>query len=166
MAVQSAGILVYRKTGNGIEVMLGHPGGPYWAKKDKGSWSIPKGVYKDNEAPLEAAKREFREEIGQACPEGEFIDLGSIKLASGKIISAWAIEGDLDVSIIKSNLFELEWPPKSGQLQQYPEIDQANWYPIDKAPEKLHKGQSEFIGRLAEKLGTKLQPLPEQSSLF
>lgn len=154
---QSAGVLVYRRKDNQIEVFLVHPGGPFWAKKDSGAWSIPKGEYKD-EDPLTAAKREFKEETGNDAPNGGYIELGEVKIPS-KNINCWAIEGDLDTSKVKSNTFSMEWPPKSGQQQEFPEVDKASWVEISKAGPKMHKGQSEFIDRLAQHLGVQLQIL-------
>jgi predicted NUDIX family NTP pyrophosphohydrolase len=161
---QSSGVLVYRRKGGKIEVLLGHPGGPYWAGKDKHSWSIPKGEFVEDEAPLDAAKREFKEETGHDAPVGEYIELGFIKIPS-KHIYCWAVEGDLDVGQIKSNKFKMEWPPKSGKQQEFPELDKAAWVEISHASAKMHKGQAEFIDRLAEHLGLQLEK-PEQPSLF
>jgi predicted NUDIX family NTP pyrophosphohydrolase len=166
MAKQSAGILVYRKKQQKTEVLLGHPGGPFWAKKDKGAWSIPKGEF-DAESPQQAARREFAEEIGQPAPEGELIDLGTIKTKSGKTIYVWAVQGEIDATKIISNTFDMEWPPKSGKHQQIPEIDRAGWFELGKAKEKLVIAQAEFIDRLAEKLGVEAQASEEpQTSLF
>lgn len=168
MAKQSAGVLVYRRRGSVVEVLLGHPGGPFWAKKDKGAWSVPKGEVEAGEDLMEAAKREFQEEVGHPAPEGEYIELGSIKRSS-KEIFAWAIEGDLDTNSILSNTIQIEWPYKSGQQIEIPEIDRAAWIPLDKAPEKMHTGQDVFISRLAEILGVSLQgppKPPEQQTLL
>lgn len=166
---QSAGILVYRRTNGGVEVLLGHPGGPFWAKKDKGAWSIPKGETEDAENRLEAAKREFKEEMGHNPPDGEYIYLESIE-RPGKVIYVWAVEGDLDASKIVSNKFEMEWPPRSGQKQEFVEVDRAAWFPIQKAGVKMHKGQDTFIERLAENLridlATNEQSKSSQTSLF
>jgi predicted NUDIX family NTP pyrophosphohydrolase len=156
MKKQSAGILLYRKRGAAVEVLVGHAGGPFWGKKDAGAWSIPKGEFEADEEPKAAARREFEEELGIPAPEGELLDLGSIKRKDGKTIYVWALEGDADPEKLTSNTFDLEWPPKSGQIQQFPEFDKAAWLPIHKAGPKLHKGQSEFIDRLAEKLGVDL----------
>jgi predicted NUDIX family NTP pyrophosphohydrolase len=148
-------------------VLLVHPGGPFWTKKD--SWGIPKGLYEGDEDPLTAAKREFEEEIGQPAPDGEAIDLGEIKISGGKIIKAFAVEGDLDVRVVKSNTFMMEWPPRSGQQIEVPEIDKAAWLPAAKAVTKMHKGQAEFIERLVEKLGISLEVTNNtsvQGSLF
>lgn len=166
MAKQSAGILMYRRRGATIEVLLGHPGGPFWAKKDAGAWSVPKGEVEEGEDLLEAARREFAEEIGQSAPDGECVELGSFKRSGGKEIFAWAIEGDLDVSKITSNSVRMEWPPKSGKQIEFPEIDRATWISLAAAPAKMHKGQDVFVERLAEKLGVNLQGPPEQQSLL
>jgi len=168
MKKQSAGFLLYRKTAKDIEVLIVHPGGPYWAKKDKNAWSIPKGEFTDDEDPVVAAKREFQEELGFAPnPKGELLELGSAKQSSGKVVYAWAAEGDIDTKQVKSNFFEMEWPPKSGQMQQFPECDKAGWFTLAKAQEKLVKGQLPLLEKLAEILGTELDELTEeQTSLF
>ncbi len=172
MAKQSAGILLYRKKDGVIEVLLGHPGGPFFAKKDDGVWSIPKGEYAGGDDPLQAAEREFSEEIGTQAPAGERQPLGSEKLTGGKIIHIWAVEGDLDASAIKSNTFSLEWPPKSGQHQDFPEIDRADWFALRDAVRKLYQSQTPFIDRLAALLNVSLPDAtdngvrPTQSSLF
>ena len=152
MGKQSAGILLYRQK-KYLEVFLVHPGGPFWAKKDAGAWSIPKGEF-EGEDPLLAAKREFLEEIGIAI-EGEAMALVPQKQKGGKVVYAWAIEGDLSPSEIRSNMFELEWPPKSGKKQLFPEIDKAEWFPLQVAVQKINQGQVAFIQELAEKLGLK-----------
>ena len=131
--------------------MLVHPGGPFWAKRDAGAWSIPKGIYEQDEHPLQAAKREFKEETGFEI-EGDFIDLGEIKQPSGKIIHAWAIECDIDTENIVSNTFRLEWPRNSGNVREYPEIDKGEWFDISQARHKILKGQSGFIEELLEAL--------------
>lgn len=150
MSVHSAGILLYRYQNSRTEVMLVHPGGPFWTHKDKGAWSIPKGEFKD-EDPLTAAKREFKEETGLNA-DGDFIPLGELKQKSGKIVHAWALQQDVDVSEIKSNTFELEWPKNSGRVKSYPEVDRAGWFDTTKAREKILKAQAEFIDRLLEKI--------------
>jgi len=147
MPKQSAGILLYRKINKEPEVLLVHPGGPFFAKKDLGAWSIPKGEFPEGEDPLDAAKREFQEETGYV-PKGEFIPLGSVSLTSGKIILAWAAQGDFDPEKIKSNTFTLEWPPKSGQYKEFPEVDRAEWFPLALALEKINPAQRELIERL------------------
>lgn len=168
MAKQSAGILLYRTKNLSVEVLLVHAGGPFWAKKDNGAWSIPKGEFTDDEEPFTAAKREFSEELGSPAPEGEYIDLGSIKQSGGKTVYAWAIKADFDPSAIKSNTFSMEWPPKSGQEQEFPEVDKAAWVPLGKAEAKLFKGQVALLTLLAEKLGKDILPPepPKQTSLF
>lgn len=153
MAKRSAGILMYRRRGPGVEVLLVHPGGPFWAKKDLGAWSIPKGEYATGEEPLAVAMREFEEETG-ARPSGDFLPLGESVQPGRKIVTAWAVEGDFDVGALKSNLFELEWPPKSGRRTSFPEVDRAEWFPIEDARKKILPGQSAFIDRLLAALGT------------
>lgn len=148
----SAGLLVYRRKSSESEVLLVHPGGPFWSNKDLGAWSIPKGEYEKDESPLEAAKREFEEEIGQPPPEGVMIELGEIRRKDRKIITVWAVEGDLDVSSIVSNTIEIEWPPRTGRILEIPEVDKAEWFSLSEAGPKLHKGQDEFITRLANLL--------------
>ncbi len=147
MPKRSAGILMYRQPLSGIELLLVHPGGPLWAKKDWGAWSIPKGEYSGDEDPLTVAKREFEEETG-ARPEGDFLGLGNIVQAGRKIVTAWAVEGDFDPSTLKSNAFELEWPPRSGRKASFPEVDRAEWFSPAAARRKILPAQSEFIARL------------------
>jgi len=149
MNKQSAGLLLYRLKKNHLEVFLVHPGGPFWAKKDFGSWSIPKGEFQEGEEPLLAAQREFHEETGFSI-SGEFKPLSSIKQKSGKVVHAWAIEGDIDQTKIKSNTFELEWPPKSGKKKQFPEIDKAEWFVVAVAREKINPAQADFLDRLIQ----------------
>ncbi|MDV6343780.1 NUDIX domain-containing protein [Nitrosomonas sp. Is37] len=151
MSVHSAGIILYRFIESELQVMLVHPGGPFWAKKDDGAWSIPKGIYEKDEDPLAAAKREFREETGHEV-DGMFIDLGEVKQPSRKIVHAWALKHDFDTSKIVSNLFSLEWPPHSGKIQQFPEVDRAQWFEVQEAREKILKGQRAFLERLIEQL--------------
>lgn len=148
---QSAGILLYIKENNELRVLLAHPGGPFWKNKDLGAWSIPKGEFPKEENPLNAAIREFEEEIG-AKLSGDFMELTSVKLKSGKIIFAWALEKALDVSTIKSNEFEIEWPPKSGRRIIIPEVDRAGWFSIQEAIEKINPAQKNFILELIEKV--------------
>jgi predicted NUDIX family NTP pyrophosphohydrolase len=144
VAKKSAGLLMYRRCSGELEVMLVHPGGPFWAKKDLGSWSIPKGEYTNEEDPLEVAKREFQEETSFKA-EGEFMALTPIKQPGGKLITIWVFEGDCDASKIKSNTFTMEWPPRSGKQQEFPEVDRAGWFTITFAKEKISKGQTGFI---------------------
>ena len=131
-----------------VEVFLGHMGGPYWARKDAGAWTIPKGEIEPGEEPLAVARREFCEEIGSPVPPGDPIDLGEVRQAGGKSVRAWAVEGDLEASAIGSNTFELEWPPKSGRMQSFPEIDRAAWFDLATAAEKIVVGQRTFLDRL------------------
>jgi predicted NUDIX family NTP pyrophosphohydrolase len=151
MAKISAGILLFRKAPAGLQVMLVHPGGPFWAKKDLGAWSIPKGLADEAEDLIEAAKREFLEETGAAV-EGEFIDLGAHKQPGGKTVVAFACEGDFDPASLSSNMFSLEWPPRSGKTAEFPEVDRAAWHTIDEALERVHKGQRPIIAALIEQL--------------
>jgi predicted NUDIX family NTP pyrophosphohydrolase len=151
MAKISAGILLFRRRPSGIEVMLVHPGGPFWAKKDEGAWSIPKGLADEGEDLLAAAKREFLEETGVTV-EGAFLDLGAHKQLGGKTIVAWAHEGDFDPALLKSNTFTLEWPPRSGRMAQFPEVDRATWFSIDEASEKINKGQRAIVAALVRRL--------------
>ncbi|NYJ03832.1 NUDIX domain-containing protein [Petropleomorpha daqingensis] len=148
MARTSAGVLLYRRAGTGVEVLIGHMGGPFWAKKDAHGWSIPKGEVEDGEEAFAVALREFEEELGSPCPASDFTPLGEVK-ASGKSITVWAAEGDLDATACVSNTFELEWPPRSGRMQEFPEIDRAEWVDLGTAREKLVKGQLPFLDRLA-----------------
>jgi len=150
MPKRSAGILMYRGAGPALDMLLVHPGGPFWAKKDLGAWSIPKGEYGEDEAPLQAAIREFEEELGRAPPGSGYRDLGEIVQPSGKRLIAFAVEGDFDPAALKSNLFEIEWPPKSGRLQPFPEADRAAWFGVDDARGKILAGQAPFIGRLID----------------
>jgi predicted NUDIX family NTP pyrophosphohydrolase len=154
MAKRSAGILLYRGKGPGLELLLVHPGGPFWIKKDLGAWSIPKGEYEEGEDPLAVARREFEEELGSPAPARDAIELGELTQPSRKLVTAYAIEGDFDVTTFKSNLFEMEWPPKSGRLRSFPEVDRAEWFTVEEAGEKILPGQRPFIDRLLERLGT------------
>ena len=153
MKKRSAGILMYKRSGPEFLLLLVHPGGPFWAKKDLGAWSIPKGEYEDGEEPLAAARREFCEELGVE-PSGHFWDLGVLVQPSKKAIVAWAVESDFPVAELKSNTFELEWPPKSGRKQQFPEVDRAEWFILADARRKILPGQVEFIDRLLARIGT------------
>ena len=151
---------MYKGSGPQLRLLLVHPGGPFWAKKDLGAWSIPKGEYSEGEEPLAAAKREFCEELG-AEPSGElsgeFWDLGALVQPSRKEIKAWAVDADFPVAELKSNTFELEWPPKSGRKKQYPEVDRAEWFSPDEARRKILRGQVEFIDRLLARLDPSIQ---------
>jgi predicted NUDIX family NTP pyrophosphohydrolase len=152
MSKRSAGLLLFREVSGHLEVLLVHPGGPFWAKRDEGAWSIPKGEFEGNENPLAAAKREFEEETGFTV-NGEMISLEPLRQPSGKLVYAWAIKRDLDPSDLKSNTFSMEWPPKSGKDQEFPEIDRAAWFPIEEASRKISKGQKAFLVQLKERLG-------------
>lgn len=154
MSKMSAGILVYRFRAGVLEVLLVHPDGPIWSKKDSGSWSIPKGKYTDKEDPFIVAKREFQEEIGFQA-NGDFVPLKPLKQPSGKIVSAWVLEGDCDTSKVQSNTFKMEWPPRSGKQQEFSEIDRAEWFTIEMVKKKLLKGQVGFIEELCELLREK-----------
>ena len=145
---KSAGILLFRKNKKQLEVLLVHPGGPFWKNKDDGAWSIPKGEFNEDEDALDAAKREFEEETGFSC-NGDFIKLSAVKLKSGKMVYAWALEKDLDAAAIKSNAFEMEWPPKSGKQQSFPEIDKAQWFSAPEARQKINTSQAGLIDELA-----------------
>ncbi|MCC2308345.1 NUDIX domain-containing protein [Cellulomonas chengniuliangii] len=147
-ATSSAGLLLYRVRGTHVEVLLGHMGGPYWQAKDAGAWTIPKGEHTPDEDPHTAALREFTEEIGQRPPPGPDIDLGTVRQRGGKTVAAWARRADLDVSTITSNTFEIEWPPRSGRRQQFPELDRAAWLSLDEAALAVVSGQAELIDRL------------------
>ena len=148
MPKRSAGVLLFRRIANELEVLLAHPGGPFWKNKDDGAWSIPKGEYGENEDPLTAAKREFKEETGRTL-SGDFIPLGEIRQPGGKVVTAWAVEGDFDTTNLRSNTFSMPWPPRSGKLQEFPEIDHAEWFPLEVARRKVLKGQAELLDRLA-----------------
>jgi predicted NUDIX family NTP pyrophosphohydrolase len=150
---RSAGILLYRLTGDAPEVLLVHPGGPFWARKDLGVWSIPKGEYEEGEDPLACALREFEEETGTVLPTSRLVDLGDVRQKSGKLVTAWAAEGDLDAETVSSNTFTMEWPPRSGRTAEFPEIDRARWFGVDAAREKLNPAQAEFLDRLVKGLG-------------
>ncbi|MDO8591740.1 MAG: NUDIX domain-containing protein [bacterium] len=167
MKKQSAGILLYRTKNIQLEVLIAHPGGPFFAKKDSGIWSIPKGLYDDDEDPFDAAKREFEEEIGSPPPDGQYVALGEIKRKDGKSIKAWGVEGDIDEGQVESNFFEMEWPPKSGNKQKFPEIDKALWFEINSASIKLQPAQVEFLKRLAKHFNVNFTPtISEQGTLF
>jgi predicted NUDIX family NTP pyrophosphohydrolase len=146
---RSAGLVLYRRRAGGLEVLLVHPGGPFWTKKSGGVWSIPKGEYEPGDDPLEAARREFEEELGSAPPDGATVELGEVRQKSGKLVCAWALEGDLDATAAYSNTFTMEWPPRSGRMQQFPEVDRAEWFGLDAARERINPAQAAFLDRLA-----------------
>jgi len=156
----SCGTLLYRRAADGLEVLLAHPGGPYWSRQDHGSWSVPKGIAEPDETPEGVAAREFAEETGfelsavAADPARPAIDLGEVTLKSGKVIHAWAVEGDLDPERAHSNEFEIEWPPKSGRMQMIPEVDRVAWFGPDEARRRAHPAQAAFVDRLEAALGT------------
>jgi predicted NUDIX family NTP pyrophosphohydrolase len=149
---QSAGILVYRVLPASLEVLLVHPGGPFWAKKDDGAWFIPKGEIEADEEPWATAQREFREELGMAPPPGTPRELGTVKNKGGKLIHAWALVGDLDLACFVSNKFELEWPPKSGKKREFPEVDRAQYFAVDLAMQKMHPAELPLLQRLLQQL--------------
>jgi predicted NUDIX family NTP pyrophosphohydrolase len=151
MPKRSAGLLLYRRHADSLEVFLVHPGGPFWAKKDLGAWSIPKGEYADDEEPLAAARREFEEETGFSAPPNA-TSLGEVKQAGGKIVTAWAVEGDCDPARLVSNLCQIEWPPRSGRKIEIPEVDRAAWFTIREARERILQSQRPFLERLERKL--------------
>jgi len=149
----SAGILMHRRRSGRTEVLLVHPGGPFWARKDAGAWSIPKGEYLPGEDALAAAAREFAEELGVLLPAGAVpVPLGDVRQRGGKVVAAWAVEGDVDCARIRSNTFALQWPPGSGRLQDFPEVDRAEWFSADAAAEKINPAQRAFLDRLIEHL--------------
>lgn len=149
----SAGLLLYRRSEVGLEVLIAHPGGPFWARKDDGAWSIPKGEYSSGDDAWEEAQREFTEELGLAVPEGPRFDLGEVRQAGGKVVTAFAVGADLDVTEARSNTFEMEWPPRSGRMQEFLEVDRVAWVPVEVARIKLLKGQLPILDRLAAALG-------------
>ena len=153
MPKRSAGVLLYRVADGSVEVLIGHPGGPFWAKKDEGSWSIPKGEYLEDEDPWKAAQREFAEELGKQVPNGPRIDIPALKQPGGKIITAFAVCGDLDLDGTVSNTFTLEWPKGSGNVREYPEIDRAEWVSVAEARSKLLKGQRPLLDQLLDAIG-------------
>jgi predicted NUDIX family NTP pyrophosphohydrolase len=148
---QSAGLLLFRRRKGELEVLLVHPGGPFWTRKDLGAWTIPKGEQHEGEDPLETAKREFAEETGFSV-EGHFMALGSVRQAGGKVVTAWALEADVDPSAIKSNTFRLEWPPRTGTFQEFPEVDRADWFSLHDAHLKLLAAQRDLLNRLVAML--------------
>jgi predicted NUDIX family NTP pyrophosphohydrolase len=149
---RSAGLLVHRRSAEGVEVLLGHMGGPFWARKDAGAWSIPKGEYGDDEEPLAAARREFTEELGLPPPEGPLVDLGTVRQSGGKTVQAWAVEGDVDPAAVVPGTFTMEWPRGSGRLAEFPEVDRVAWFDVETAAGKLVKGQVPFLTRLRDAL--------------
>jgi predicted NUDIX family NTP pyrophosphohydrolase len=151
MVRRSAGLLMYRVRGGVLEVLLVHPGGPLWAKKDLGAWSIPKGEYAEGEEPLNAARREFEEETGMK-PEGDLLPLADLRQSKQKIVKAWAFEGDCDAAAARSNLFSMQWPPGSGKTEKFPEVDRAEWFTVDAAKSKILKAQIRLIEDLVEKI--------------
>lgn len=157
MGATSAGLLLYRiSPGGSIEVLIAHPGGPFWARKDDAAWSVPKGEYEADEDALAAAFREFEEEVGLPVPDGQAVFLGERRQPGGKRVSVWALHGDLDISHSTSNTFELEWPRGSGKIREFPEVDRVEWVSVDQAGRKLVKGQTPFLGVLLEKIGPAL----------
>jgi predicted NUDIX family NTP pyrophosphohydrolase len=154
VARRSAGILLYREGADGPEVLLVHPGGPFWAKKDLGAWSIPKGECEQGEDPLACALREFEEETGTTLEAADPVELGTVVQRGGKQVAAWAVAGDLDVESVRSNTFTLQWPPRSGREAEFPEIDRAEWFGLDEAREKLIPAQAELVDRLAAHAAT------------
>jgi len=152
MSKRSAGILMYRRGGAALEVLLVHPGGPFWANKDEGAWSIPKGEYAADEDPLLCAKREFAEELGADAPAGDYLDLGEVTQKGHKTVLAFAVESDFDPARLTSNLFEMEWPPRSGRTQSFPEVDRAGWFTPDVAARKILRRQVPFLERLLSRL--------------
>ena len=145
---KSAGLLLFRRAGEDLEVLLVHPGGPFWAKRDEGAWSIPKGECEEGEDPRAAAWREFGEELGTPAPEGDPLELGEVRQKAGKIVVAWAMAGDLDPEQITSNTFTMEWPPRSGRAQEFPEVDQAGWFGLAEARERINPAQVVLLDRL------------------
>ncbi|MFE0473868.1 NUDIX domain-containing protein [Streptomyces sp. NPDC058947] len=147
---RSAGLLLFRPSGQGFEVLLGHMGGPFFARRDAGAWTVPKGEYEPDEPAWDAARREFQEELGLPPPDGEAIDLGEVRQTNGKIVTVWAIEADLDPAAIVPGTFRMEWPPRSGRLQEFPELDRVAWFGPERAREVIVKAQAAFLDRLVE----------------
>jgi predicted NUDIX family NTP pyrophosphohydrolase len=150
---KSAGLLLFRHVGSDLEVLLVHPGGPFWATRDVGSWSIPKGECEEGEDPRATARREFAEELGTPAPQGEALELGEVRQKAGKIVVAWAIAGDLDPEHITSNTFTMEWPPRSGRSEEFPEVDRAQWFGLAEARERINPAQVALLERLQEAVG-------------
>ncbi|SDJ40444.1 NUDIX domain-containing protein [Streptomyces indicus] len=149
---RSAGLLLFRETGGRIEVLLGHMGGPFWARRDAGAWSVPKGEYTPDEEPMAAARREFQEELGLPPPEGAFLPLGEVRQSGGKTVTVWAVRADLDPDTVVPGTFRMEWPKGSGVLREFPELDRVAWWSLDDAADKLVKAQTVFLARLADLL--------------
>ncbi|SDM44891.1 Predicted NTP pyrophosphohydrolase, NUDIX family [Streptomyces sp. cf386] len=147
---RSAGLLLFRRTDDGLEVLLGHMGGPFFAKRDAGAWTVPKGEYEADEPAWDAARREFREELGLPPPDGAAVPLGEVRQSGGKIVTVWAIEADLDPATVVPGTFVMEWPPRSGRTQEFPELDRVEWLGLDRAREVVVKAQATFLDRLAE----------------
>jgi predicted NUDIX family NTP pyrophosphohydrolase len=152
VAKQSAGLLLHRGEGPDLEVLLGHMGGPFWARRDAGAWSVPKGEYLPDEDPLAAARREFQEELGVPVPDGDPLDLGSVRQSGGKLVRVWAVAADLDLTLVVPGTFTMEWPKGSGQIQEFPEVDRAAWLSLEQARGKIVAGQRAFLDRLADQL--------------
>jgi predicted NUDIX family NTP pyrophosphohydrolase len=152
VAARSAGILLYRRRGEQLEVLLVHPGGPVWARRDAGAWSVPKGEHEPGEDSLGAARPAIAEELGVAAPPGEPLELGEVTQKSGKVVRAWALAGDLDTAAVTSNTFELEWPPRSGRRIEVPEVDRAEWFGLEEARERINPAQADLLDRLAAAL--------------
>ncbi|MFE3854118.1 NUDIX domain-containing protein [Streptomyces griseorubiginosus] len=147
----SAGLLLFRHTENGLEVLLGHMGGPFFARRDAGAWTVPKGEYEpESESAWDAARREFQEELGLPPPDGEAVPLGEVRQTNGKVVTAWAIEADLDPATVVPGVFSMEWPPKSGRMQEFPELDRVEWFGLERARAVIVKAQAAFLDRLAE----------------
>ncbi|AYL34774.1 NUDIX domain-containing protein [Streptomyces sp. PDY-4] len=149
-AARSAGLLLFRHTGQGLEVLLGHMGGPFFSRRDSGAWTVPKGEYGAAEPAWDAARREFREELGLPPPDGEAVPLGEVRQAGGKTVTVWAVEADLDPASVVPGTFEMEWPPKSGRTREFPELDRVAWLPLERAREVIVRAQTAFLDRLAE----------------
>ncbi|KEG43592.1 MULTISPECIES: NUDIX domain-containing protein [Streptomyces] len=147
---RSAGLLLFRRTGQGVEVLLGHMGGPFFARRDAGAWTVPKGEYGPDEPAWEAARREFEEELGLPPPEGEAVPLGEVRQSGGKVVTAWAVEGDLDPASVVPGTFTMEWPPRSGRTREFPELDRVAWFPPERARELIVSAQAAFLDRLTE----------------
>jgi len=147
----SAGLLLFRHTDQGLEVLLGHMGGPFFARRDAGAWTVPKGEYVPDEEPAwEAARREFQEELGLAPPDGDAVPLGEVRQSGGKLVTVWAVEADLDPATVVPGTFRMEWPPRSGRQQEFPELDRVAWFPVERAREVIVTAQATFLDRLAE----------------